>query len=61
VGKAEEGEVTFLPYDVIQGRFKISLSELSFSQRQKKIAKAQFTLIEISSHCGPYTGKENSY
>jgi len=32
-GKAEKGEVTLPPYDVIQGRFKISPSELSFSQR----------------------------
>jgi len=45
----KEEIITFHSHDVIWRRFKISSSELSFSQRQRKIAKARFTPIEISS------------
>jgi len=52
VGKAEKREVTFPLYDIIQGRFKISASELFIFSKAEKKAKAQFTPIEISSHWG---------
>jgi len=59
--KAEKGEVTFPPYDIIQRGFKISLSELSFSQRLRKIAKARFTPTENSSHWKTIEKQGDSY
>jgi len=51
-----KGVVTFPPYDVIQGRFKISASELSFSQRQRMLGLHRLKFIATG---GTYTGSGN--
>jgi len=51
-GKAEKGRLPFLRITSYRGELRSARSELSFSQRQRKIAKARFTPIEIYSHWG---------